>query len=1172
MKKITLILMAFVALTMTTYAQWSLQTNPLGSGDAAMVGKVQFVSATEGWIACGSNGNLLHTTNGGTNWNIITPFHSDSLFNMSDPASTMSWINPTHGWALKTVMSGTDDFSVDANGSVLYGTIDGGNNWTKKVFPKTITTTTYNQADLTGSWQFYALTTKNPSVSTSISGWMYGVASIDANGNCTISISRSNSTTKSPTLTMGISSRGRITLNGSEIGFLSADKNTAFMTGDEDNGGFSIYIMQKKIASTSYNTADLQGTWQMHGLSAGNASSQYSGWIHAALTADANGNFTGTAYGPDNSPVSINTTAVISSTGVISGLTSISSFTNGFMSADKKTFYLVMTGANNDYNLVAFQKKLPTTTYSSSDFQGIWREHTLITMNTNNSLDNNIKTTGFITGYLKLDASGKGIVNNSASSDSIAVNIDITNGVITTPPVLNGSTNIHGYMSDDKKTMILTMTDVYGGYEIGMLQKDVSVSGDIGLQVQFADANTGWLSNYNMIYEGFKLYKTTDGGTTWNVINGVNNPVGGLYCFVDANNGWLIGSSGSLDNGGMTNIYHTTDGGLSFTLQASNVGNAKQIFFSDLLNGWVVGKGGLIMKTVDGGTHWSNVTHTGQVSNSSNKSVFFLNANQGWISGGNDNTEGIGTRYVLATTDGGTSWTIQPTLVTNDIFSLSFWDANHGWLTSDHGQIAQYSSNNAQAKSVTITAGGLSTTLTSTEQNTITNLTVNGTIDARDFKTMRDNMPMLTSVDLSGTNVVEYVGTDGTYNINSIDYPANTIPQGAFYNMATITGKISLSSFIFPASTTDIGLYAFRASGLTSITIPSKVTSIGYGNFVNCYKLTSVVIPSSVKTIGDYAFFYCNALSTINIPSTITSIGSGTFSYSGLNSLTLVDGISTIGDYAFQKCSSLSSVSLPSTVTHSGYCAFTFDNALTSFSVSGGNLNYSSVDGVLYNKSKQKLLCYPGGKGTDFVIPSTVSVIDTAAFEGSNRIRNIIIPSSVTNLSAEAFYWCTNLKTIDIPASVSSIGAYAFYNCSGLTSITVHTVTPVNLSSSDSVFNYVNKSSCILNVPVNSKAAYKGVNQWKDFTNIIETTTAVSTVIDERINLYPNPASVGFYINTGEKINTVSIYNLNGEMILSKEVIDNNFINISDLKPGVYFVKVQTENGIIVRKLIKKQL
>ena len=109
-------------------------------------------------------------------------------------------------------------------------------------------------------------------------------------------------------------------------------------------------------------------------------------------------------------------------------------------------------------------------------------------------------------------------------------------------------------------------------------------------------------------------------------------------------------------------------------------------------------------------------------------------------------------------------------------------------------------------------------------------------------------------------------------------------------------------------------------------------------------------------------------------------------------------------------------------------------------------------------------------------------------------------------------------------------------------------------------------------MPIGSKSAYQSANQWKDFVNIVEMTTDVPAVDYINIKLYPNPATNEFGIETGEKINAVSIYNLNGTLILSKQVLDNNVVNINSLVSGIYLVKVQTVNGVIMKKLIKKQL
>jgi|GEM_PF-1870066 len=1183
-----MILMAIVALTMTANAQWALQTNPLGSGHAAMVGKIQFVSATEGWIACGSSGSLLHTTDGGSTWNIATPFPGDVVGSMSDPATTMSWTNPTHGWALKTFGNFSNNMN-NQNGAVLYGTADGGSTWSRKVFPTSETALTYSQADMQGTWMMReVVATKNMGITSSWAGWGHGILTLDANGSGGFSgMIKSDGSTDAPSsVSMLINSSGIITVDGDFHGFMSSDKSAVYLTMTDGGGGYALGILQKKATGITYSNPDLQGTWQIHSLTASNPSSpnQYADWMHGTIILDATG--TGTAtFVNKNGTKSQNLAVSISSEGIV---TMSGTDFEGFMSADKKSIAITMTdGGSEGYDFMVMQKVISGTSYSTSDLQGNWQTH-LLTIN-NPSVYSLNQQSGWSHGTITLNANGEGNTNfinsnnnnsnNNQSDDNISLSIS-SDGLVTT-----SGKDIHGFMSADKSSILMTMTEDNGGYTLAVMQKDLSASGDVGLQVQFVDENNGWASIYNMIYGNFQLYKTTDGGSTWNPID---NAVGGIYQFVDANNGWMEGATiGNIGEGNLNNIYHTTDGGSIWIQQASNIGKANALYFSDLLHGWVVGEGGLAMKTTDGGVNWTAVTTTGQTSNSNSKCVFFLDANNGWIGSGSVNNEGIGTRFILATNDGGASWTTQSTPVTNDIFSLSFWDATNGWFTSDNGQIAHYTY--TPPKTVNITAGGLGAALTASEKSSLKSLTVTGTIDARDFKTLRDDMPLLAEIDLSGATVTEYTGAAGTYYDASITtYPANTIPQRAFYYTATKTGKTSLKSFIFPASVTDIGMYAFRSSGLTSISIPSTLTSIGYGNFVNCINLTSVVIPSSISTIGDYAFqncvslisvsipstvteigyaaffatglqqitlneglkkigdyafqdchslqsisipstvteigyaaflasglqqinlndglkkigdyafIYCYPLQSISIPSTVTEIGNGAFHSSGLQQITLNEGLKTIGDYAFQWCDSLRSITLPSTVTNIGYCAFTFVNSLETITVASGNSNYYSEDGVLFDKTKKRLIAYPANKSPHYDIPLGVTVIDTAAFEGNWSLRSVTIPSSVTDLAPEAFYRCDLLSVIDLPSSISKIGNYCFYECYNLSAIFTNTQTPFSMVVSDSIFKEIN-AGCTLYVPLGSAANYRDSEGWNHYITRIK---EYEKVTDNEGNVY----------------------------------------------------------------------
>jgi hypothetical protein len=366
-------------------------------------------------------------------------------------------------------------------------------------------------------------------------------------------------------------------------------------------------------------------------------------------------------------------------------------------------------------------------------------------------------------------------------------------------------------------------------------------------------------------------------------------------------------------------------------------------------------------------------------------------------------------------------------------------------------------------KTIMVSAGGLSTALTSTELSTIKMLTLTGSIDARDFKTMRDDMPLLANVDLSGVSIVAYNGTAGTYNTTITEYPDNEIPTYAFFNQSTGKGKVSLISVVMPTNTNTIGNYAFQnCSGLSgTLSIPNSVTSIGRYSFYSCTGLTGkLTIPNSVTSINAYAFAYC----------------------SGFTSLTLSNNLSTIGTFAFNYCSGLTGVlNIPASVTSIGLAAFIRWKDL--IIVDTNNLNYSSLDGVLFNKLKSTLILCPTNKSGGYSIPSSVTYLENYAFLRCQNLTSITIPVSVNSLGVQAFSYCYGLTSISIPNSVTNIGVWAFSSCTGLTSIYVNSK-PLVIPSG--VFDNVNKTTCTLYVPYKSKTLFESANYWMDFKNIVE--------------------------------------------------------------------------------------
>ena len=287
-----------------------------------------------------------------------------------------------------------------------------------------------------------------------------------------------------------------------------------------------------------------------------------------------------------------------------------------------------------------------------------------------------------------------------------------------------------------------------------------------------------------------------------------------------------------------------------------------------------------------------------------------------------------------------------------------------------------------------------------------------------------------------------------------------------------------LSGITIPNTVTNIGSFAFLGcSSLESITLSNGVTNIEGSVFEGCIGLTSINLPSGITDIGGMVFDRCPNLLNINIiednseyssvdgvlynkdkttliscPVNKTSvtildsveiIESNAFkNCRNLTDITIPNSVTKIEKYAFENCSNLISITIPDSVTKIGgdwseiYSTFMGCDSLLNINIIEGNPEYSSVDGVVYNKDKSNLIYCPNGK-TSVNILDSVDSIREYAFAWCEGLTSINIPDSIDNIGEGVFEGCESLTSITIPDNVRSIDSYAFAWCSNLTSIII---------------------------------------------------------------------------------------------------------------------------------------
>ena len=323
-----------------------------------------------------------------------------------------------------------------------------------------------------------------------------------------------------------------------------------------------------------------------------------------------------------------------------------------------------------------------------------------------------------------------------------------------------------------------------------------------------------------------------------------------------------------------------------------------------------------------------------------------------------------------------------------------------------------------------------------------------------------------------------------TWNIGHPNATDVTATLNATDSTLTISGTGNMQNWMaFSASSTSVPWNAHQTN-IRTVIIEYGVANIGNNAFRHHTNLTIVAIPNSVTSIGNSAFMDCTALTEITIPYGVTSIGMSAFwGCIGLTEITIPNSVTSIGMMAFTLCTGLITVNIGSGLTNLNSFFWTTYQYLTAINIDAENPEFSSENGVLFNKDKTTLIRFPTGKQGAYSIPNSVTSIEANAFSWSNGLTDIVIPNSVTSIGSWAFENCTALTAFyvdadntafsaengvlfnkdrttliqfpiakqvtayTIPNSVTTIGWSAFSRCTGLTEITIpNSVTSIGQS------------------------------------------------------------------------------------------------------------------------------
>ena len=489
----------------------------------------------------------------------------------------------------------------------------------------------------------------------------------------------------------------------------------------------------------------------------------------------------------------------------------------------------------------------------------------------------------------------------------------------------------------------------------------------------------------------------------------------------------------------------------------------------------------------------------------------------------------------------------------------------------------------------------------------------------------------LTSIEFEENSQLTSIGEnafDGCSSLTSIEIPSGvtSIGVGAF------SGCSSLTSIEIPSGVTSIGNFAFDGcSKLKSIEIPSSVTSIGVGAFSGCSSLTSIEIPSGVTSIGNYAFDGCSKLTSIEIPSGVTFIGAGAFY--GCSSLTSIschaESVPETGSNAFDDCPSDMVIYVPEQSVDAYKAASPWNN-YTIMPLTD-NEDPETPDGNDPEQPTDSVVLVAPALAVDTVTETTVVLVWNAIDSATSY--NVYMDSVLVKNVTDTIYTVDSLISDStynfMVTAVADTLESEFSNAVTVTTLKaegeepeqpenpeepgdepeepIELDTPENVEATaistssiiitwDKVENALSyniyRDGELLDDTENTNYTDKDLEYNTEYCYTVEAVNGKETSdeseevcvktlgegVEEHetsFNIYPNPVSDKLYIETltqtltQTQTQTVEIYDAFGRL-QSTVNGQQSMVDVSNLNSGVYFVKVVTNEGDVVKRFVKK--